>query len=333
MTLDPQSSTFRPPPSEVSASLPPRPSALDLIAARPELFARQGSVAASWRRVGPKKYGPYYRLRYRDGGVSRSLYLGRQGPLVDCVRERLRTLQAPLRQRRAFDQLNGCIRYTLRLDRRQVAAQLAHFGLRLKGFEVRGWRTSPLAALLCPARLGLRSKGFEVCGGRTSPLSALLRWPGTGLGRGPAPRGGCRGERMRADSGKKTAEAQPPSPLAPLPRAGEGTIHSSLNPPIRPRPALPRPAFGRCPASGTGRSQGGETRDFRLPPSEFPFSLNSRLSAVHLARMGRVRFVFTGRAAQWLRQSRPEIPWLPPDRLDAFLDARDARDARDGQGE
>jgi hypothetical protein len=78
-------------------TLDPRPSALDLIAARPELFARQGSVSASWRRRAQKTYGPYYRLRYREGGVSRSLYLGRQGPLVDHVRERLRTGLIPKR--------------------------------------------------------------------------------------------------------------------------------------------------------------------------------------------------------------------------------------------
>jgi hypothetical protein len=46
---------------------------LALLAARPEVFARQGSVVASWRRRGTRTYGPYYRLIYREGGRQRSI--------------------------------------------------------------------------------------------------------------------------------------------------------------------------------------------------------------------------------------------------------------------
>ena len=121
--------------------------ALVLLAARPELFAQQGTVSSSWRRRGGKTYGPYYRLRYRDGRSCRSLYLGRDGPLVDRVRNTLQTLQTPLRRRRALAQLRRRVRVALQLDRRQVDARLRSLGLRLKGFEVRGWRTSPLRTL------------------------------------------------------------------------------------------------------------------------------------------------------------------------------------------
>ena len=121
--------------------------ALVLLAARPELFARQGSIATSWRRRGDRTFGPYYRLRYRDGQCARSLYLGRAGPLVDRVRHALDAIQAPLRQCRALDQLQRRIRDTLRLDRRCVDVRLRRLGLRLKGFEIRGWRTSPLWTL------------------------------------------------------------------------------------------------------------------------------------------------------------------------------------------
>jgi hypothetical protein len=42
--------------------------ALRLIAARPDIFSRQGHVAASYRRRNGKMFGPYYRLGYRDEG-------------------------------------------------------------------------------------------------------------------------------------------------------------------------------------------------------------------------------------------------------------------------
>ncbi len=171
------------------AALHSRPSALDLIAARPELFARQGSVCASWRRVGPKTYGPYYCLRYRDGGVSRSLYLGRQTPLVECVRERLRTLQAPLLQRRVFDQLRGRIRQALRLDRCQVAAQLVPLGLRLKGFEIRGWRTSPLTPLIRWRGIGSGHRPEAGRGGLSRfswRAPTRQRWSATKMGLSPS---------------------------------------------------------------------------------------------------------------------------------------------------
>jgi hypothetical protein len=62
--------------------------ALALLAARPDLFARQGSVVASWRRRGTQTYGPYYRLIYRDERRQRSIYLGRAGGLVEEIRGR-----------------------------------------------------------------------------------------------------------------------------------------------------------------------------------------------------------------------------------------------------
>lgn len=54
-------------------------------AARPELFARPGSVAGCFRRRGDQRLGSYYRLRYRDGVFLRSVYLVAAGPLVDRV--------------------------------------------------------------------------------------------------------------------------------------------------------------------------------------------------------------------------------------------------------
>lgn len=120
--------------------------AIRLIGARPDLFARQGAVVAAWRRRNGKTFGPYYRLTYRQDARQRSIYLGRAGPLVVEVRRRLAALQRPLRQQRLHARLRRRIRSALRLQKRRCAALLRPYGLRLKGFEVRGWRTSPLGS-------------------------------------------------------------------------------------------------------------------------------------------------------------------------------------------
>ena len=64
---------------------PPRtPEAADALArlglgpADRAALARQGFVAAEWRRRGGRRWGPYFKLRWRRGGVQRVRYLGRE---------------------------------------------------------------------------------------------------------------------------------------------------------------------------------------------------------------------------------------------------------------
>ncbi len=165
--------------------------AIRLIAARHDLFSRQGTVVATWRQrppfvgcvkrtesggphanplraptegwsgegtirphpgplpkgEGTKGCGPYYRLAYREDGRQRSVYLGREGPLVDEVRRLLADLQRPLQQRRAINRLRRQVSAALTAQKRRVDALLRPLGLRLKGLEVRGWRTSLLRGL------------------------------------------------------------------------------------------------------------------------------------------------------------------------------------------
>ena len=118
--------------------------AIRLISARPDLFARQGSVAATWRRRDGKRFGPYYRLAYREDGRQCSVYLGRAGAVVERVRQMLHDLQQPLRQWRMFRRIDRQARAALRASNARVTALLRPLGLRLRGFEVRGWRRSPL---------------------------------------------------------------------------------------------------------------------------------------------------------------------------------------------
>ena len=122
--------------------------ALKLIAARPDLFCRQGYVAATYRRRNGKTFGPYYLLSYREDGRVRSIYLGRAGKLVSRVRQALGAAQRPVTQYRLFERLVRQIRASLRIERIRLRSLLYPFGLRLKGAEVRGWRFSPLRWLL-----------------------------------------------------------------------------------------------------------------------------------------------------------------------------------------
>ena len=169
--------------------------AIRLIAARRDLFGRQGAVVATWRQrphadqsagcvkrttsgrprcvsgtqarrcphpnplraptegwsgEGTSKCGPYYRLAYRDDGRQRSVYLGREGPLVDEVRRLLADLQRPLHRQRLMNRLCRQARAAVRVHKTRVDAQLRACGLRLQGFEVRGWRTSLLRGLTTP---------------------------------------------------------------------------------------------------------------------------------------------------------------------------------------
>ncbi len=46
------------------------------ILSRATLFTRQGIVVATWRKYGSARLGPYFRLKYYEGSVQRSIYLG-----------------------------------------------------------------------------------------------------------------------------------------------------------------------------------------------------------------------------------------------------------------
>ena len=118
--------------------------ALALLAARAEFFARHGAVVAAWRRRGRRRSGPYYRLAFRQGGRQQSVYLGREGPAVEQVRCALAALQRPAEQCRALERLRRRVSASLRLSRTRLDGQLRGLGLRLKGSEIRGYRSSAL---------------------------------------------------------------------------------------------------------------------------------------------------------------------------------------------
>ncbi len=117
--------------------------ALALIRANPAMFSRQGTVVPGWRRRGHLRMGPYYRLCYRDGRRVRSIYLGRDGPLLEQVRQALAAVQGPWQHRRDYQRQRREIVASLRAHKSLLDRRLRLLGLHLQGYEVRGWRTSP----------------------------------------------------------------------------------------------------------------------------------------------------------------------------------------------
>jgi len=120
--------------------------ALGLIASRPTLFARQGAVVATWRKYRGRRLGPYFRLAYREAGRQCSVYLGRASRVVEAVRARLAELQRPLKRSRIYRQARAQIKASLGPVKRELDRRLRRVGLYMKGFEVRGWRTSSMTS-------------------------------------------------------------------------------------------------------------------------------------------------------------------------------------------
>jgi len=110
---------------------------LDQILAREELFGRQGTVDQTWRFSRGRRFGPYYRLVYREGGHRRSIYLGRCAILAREVRSLLAFLQRPLRKERKWKRVRRAVKSSLRAQKAEWARELAKHGLWLKGYEVR----------------------------------------------------------------------------------------------------------------------------------------------------------------------------------------------------
>jgi hypothetical protein len=114
---------------------------LAFIAANAETLAKQGAVVTSFRWRGGRRVGPYYHLALRQGRRQRSVYLGADAELVAEVRIALREIQADQRERRAIRRQKKAIRKALVQCRAKLRRELARRGLRLKGYEVRGWHT------------------------------------------------------------------------------------------------------------------------------------------------------------------------------------------------
>jgi hypothetical protein len=113
----------------------------DLFRSERDALARQGSIQATYRTRGDRRYGPFYRLIWRRGGRQRTHYLGRAGLVVDQASTRLRMLQKPRRRELAARRRARAVRRRMRHDLREIDRLLRKQGLlQRKGSELRGWR-------------------------------------------------------------------------------------------------------------------------------------------------------------------------------------------------
>jgi hypothetical protein len=157
------------------------------LAGREMALSRQGYVVESWRQYRGRRLGPYYRLRYRERGRMRSVYLGRDAVLAEEVRGRLSELQRPLRRKREAHKRWKKERAYLRILKARWEAELRKIGLRLKGFEVRGPVTFCLRRAFfielmqqdpAPAERAGRDKAAFAADGPPTPTRQAKRWAG-----------------------------------------------------------------------------------------------------------------------------------------------------------
>ena len=114
-------------------------------------LAQQGVIVASFRRRGSRVVGPYYRLTLRQGQVQQSVYLGADAEFVAEIRTALQKIQKPQQERRALRRQKKRIRKALAQCKAELRRELGRRGLRLQGYEVRGWQTpGPRAAVADP---------------------------------------------------------------------------------------------------------------------------------------------------------------------------------------
>ena len=118
---------------------PTRPS-LDFINSNTHIFARCGSVVATYRTHGAKRYGPYFCVAYRAAGRQCSIDVGRCNQLADRARELLAHFQQPRDNCRLYRKAKRERHVTLNRVLRHWQQTLCVYGLDLHGCEVRGWR-------------------------------------------------------------------------------------------------------------------------------------------------------------------------------------------------
>jgi len=89
----------------------------------------------------------------RGDGRQRSIYLGASAELAQHVRGLLQECQAGLREQRERDRVRKLLRTELKKTKALWRDELSKRGLRLQGYEVRGWRGTPHAQTREPGKV------------------------------------------------------------------------------------------------------------------------------------------------------------------------------------
>ncbi len=88
---------------------------------------------ATWRHVAGRRYGPYYRLAFRDHRRQCSLYLGRDPDMIEAVRGLLAQQQHTHRNAQTLARLQRKAHNALRAELATLRQQLTDCGVHLKG--------------------------------------------------------------------------------------------------------------------------------------------------------------------------------------------------------
>ena len=114
-----------------------RPKAAVALLANRSLLAGQGSV----HFVRRGKTRGYWRLFFRhEEGELRTVYLGRDERVARLAARVLSAWPAPRRERAAREQAEAALIRDVRAAKKNLIAELARAGLRMQGWEIRGWR-------------------------------------------------------------------------------------------------------------------------------------------------------------------------------------------------
>lgn len=128
-----------------TTSGPTAPDALSGLCLDPadrDALARQGVVVAEYRSCHHRRWGPYFKLRWRRNGRQQVRYLGRDPARAELVRAALAVLRRPRRLARQLAALLHQARAGLARAKVVLAEPLAERGYRLHGYRAR--RSQPL---------------------------------------------------------------------------------------------------------------------------------------------------------------------------------------------
>jgi len=110
---------------------------LRLAADEQQALAQQGFVSAEYREQNGRRYGPYFKLRWRQDGRQRVRYLGRDLSRAEQVSAALANLQRSLQLVRDASSMMAEVRKEMRKLKETLEPHLASQGMHLHGYIAR----------------------------------------------------------------------------------------------------------------------------------------------------------------------------------------------------
>lgn len=102
-----------------------------------QALAQQGFVSAEYRERDGRRYGPYFKLRWRLHGLQKVRYLGRDADKAARVSAVVANLQRSVQLAREASRALAEVRQRMRKMRDSLEPHLAEHGLRFHGYVAR----------------------------------------------------------------------------------------------------------------------------------------------------------------------------------------------------